>query len=695
MAAASAFSLHANPFAVLGATPRTPLDELQALAGQLGTPAAAAAARALSVPRSRLPAELAFLPGAADAAPIVLGALANGMRPDPAILPPAARANVLAHLCATGAATEGEQDRLAVLQPPPGDPALADAIDADRALAGIPPVQRPAMAPEQDALADRHAAALVASCQGGPDPAARLAALVRAAPDGTPAAFMRRAAAAWARQSAGELARLEEDTGDAEREALRNPKAGSTARFVAAMKAWAALTAPQRASDARAGLDNAAALRMVRTWRSAGIRLAEKGFPELALPLARAMAAFFADLPGESARLAEDVRDCAGRVEEHGLEVRLAPLRALVERLTATPAALASLDANLVRAPFGPGAPGTAGELWAAFDAAAGACVQSEAPWTILRDLATRLGGEHKVSGASAALSLQRGMAARADAAGFTDLAARLRAGERGLEGAAAIWRYLDAADKAKKPWQGGFRGRRRTLAALRAALLLVDDPAGRATLQADEAKIKRSGRVAIAGWAVLAAVVLAIVGVMRLDQSYSDNAPYRRAAPQSLPGGGTNPDFARGVMPDAQPAPAPAPFPTLPQPSTLQPKEPEARFGGAKDPVPPASAPVPRLAFPTRTVLPEKQPPRNVTRVRTLPEVRWCENNKVRLQAALDAANNVQEPAVRALNGEWDAVCDTYPNYRRDEERVAAEVERFHDRLEAEGRAMLEEPHP
>ena len=83
MGQASGFSLLSSPFAVLGATPLTPLEEPNDLASRAASPAAAAAARSLSVPRSRLTAELVFLPGSAEAAPAVLAALTAGLRPAP------------------------------------------------------------------------------------------------------------------------------------------------------------------------------------------------------------------------------------------------------------------------------------------------------------------------------------------------------------------------------------------------------------------------------------------------------------------------------------------------------------------------------------------------------------------------------------------------------------------------------------
>ena len=678
----------ASPFAVLAATPQTRLDELQELASRREGPEAATAARLLSVPRSRLPAELAFLPGAAPTATSVLDALRDGRRPDLATLPQAARANVVAHLCAAGLASQDEQDTLALLQPALGDSLLADAIDADRATAGFPPIQRPAMLAEQELLADRHAAALVHACSTAAAPPARLAELIRAAPDGVPAGFMRRVAAAWARNSVGDLARVEETAAEAERELQRTPDPAVVERLIAAVQSWAALTAPQRASDARAGLDSPAAIRMVRTWRSAGVRLADQKHADLALPLARAMAACFADLPGEAARLADDVRDCASRSEDLALESRLTPLRALTERLSSSAASMEALSTDLLKSPFGPGAQGVAAELWTAFDAAAAACVQSEAPWAILGELSNRLGGEHKTSGAASALILQRGMAARAEAAGFTGLAERVRAAERGLERAAAMWRYTEAGDPAKPR---GFYARRRALVALRAALPLVDDPTDRATLMADQQKllrIRRNGRIASA---VMCMIVVAMLAAWQLDDNYSTNAPYLQAAPRSLASPSSAPSSPSLSSTERAPAPGimagvqPAPFP--PMPAFV---DPDAGAGPAKDPPPANAGTVVPLAFPTKTVLPERQPPRGTDRVRTLPEVRWCEFNKIRLQAAMDAATDAQEPAVRSASDAWLSLCASYSNTRRDEERVAGEVDRFHARLEAEGHTML-----
>jgi hypothetical protein len=81
------FSLLLGPFAMLGATPLTPLPDLTALAQADGTRDAGTALRTLSVPRTRLGAELGFLPGAAPQADATLAALRRGERPELAALP--------------------------------------------------------------------------------------------------------------------------------------------------------------------------------------------------------------------------------------------------------------------------------------------------------------------------------------------------------------------------------------------------------------------------------------------------------------------------------------------------------------------------------------------------------------------------------------------------------------------------------
>ena len=685
-----AFNLLASPFVILGAMPGSPTSDLPGLADVVGTAEAAGAMRTLSVPKTRLTAELAFLPGAAEAAPGILGALRRGERPDTAGLPGAALANVLAHLCAHGQAGLGDDAALIASQPGPADAALVAAIDLDRRQAGMPAVVPAMLKAEQDGLAERHAAALVQACQARKDAAARLTELVRGAPDGPPSLFLRRATAIWWRQTGAVMSLLEEAAAHAQADALRARTPDASERLAKAIRSWAGVSLPQRLSDARAGLDHRATLRLQQPWREAGLRLAHEGHPDLALPVARALAECFADLPGEGARLTRDLADCVALVEDLSLEQHLAPLRALVERLGASPS---TLEAELGRAPFGPGAPGVAGELWTAFDAAAAACVTSEAPWTILRELAGRFGGQTRMSGAAPARALLLGLASRAETAGFTALAARLATEAQGLERSAAQWHYLGLSKAAKTSWNP-FQARR-ARAALRVALALTDDPAERAALQADERGMGLRVSRNIIGYGAIAFVLVMAVKSNFLDHAHP--AADLAAAPQTPI---TAPDPAAGS--ERNPAPAPAPLvpivvmpdPVQPAPQTATNLRPMRSIPGFGQPERSGRDTARPIAFLARTRLPERAPG-DADHDFSLAEVRWCMFNGIRLEAAMEAADAVHDTAradaVMALVGVWRPQCNAYDASDRNHAQGERETRRDHALLEREGRDMLQ----
>lgn len=668
------FNLGANPFAVLGATSRTPTADLQELADRAGTPAAAAAARLLAVPRSRLGAEVSFLPGAADAAPILLAALARGEHPVTIWLPPAAKANILAHLCAAGQATAGERSALVAAQPASGDPALAAAINGDRNAAGVPPLQPAALRTEQDGLTDQHAAAIVASCLASQDAAAELASLVRTAAPGAPATLMRRAAAAWARGSATKLADLAY-AADAIRQRLQDEGgAGQVDELCSAVRSWAAMDAPQRAADSRAGLDHEPALRALASWRPAAADLAANGRPDLGLRLARTLADTFDDLPGEAARLQDEVRCIAGQLDDQALERHLAPLRALADQLAAAPG---KLQADLAKRPFGPGARGVAGELWSLFDAACRASDVSEAPWTILRALAQKMGGPWHRSGAATAVILQRGLIEKAGASGRTALMGVLAAEQRGLVERALTHDYETKLQAMQGFWSNGLIQRRAALAALRRLLPAVTEPARRAALADQERLLARRDR---SGWR-LAIVLIASGGTLArfavMDGNYARNAPYRQPAPPAAPAPvlpGPAPAAPAGTMADDPPPLAKLPVP-LP---------PSAKFPDEQ----PLPAPAPKLAFPIR--LPREAQPQPAGGAMTLPEVTWCAFNAVRLGAAEAAATPRQMPAVLVLRSTWSTLCRNDRPIPRQFMANAQAASSHETRLPAEGRAML-----
>ena len=676
------FDLAANPFAILGVTPRTPQMELHALAAEAATPAAADAARTLMLPRSRLGAEVSFLPGAADAAPAILAALAQGERPAVALLPRLAQANVLAHLCAAGRATAADRAALVASQPAPGDPSLAAAINGDRAVAGVPAIQPAALRAEQDGLASLHAAALVGSCQADPSAAAEIASLVRAAPPGPSTTVARRAAAAWARGTATALAALEEATADLQVKMRRRREPDLVDQVCQAAQSWAALDAPQRAADACAGLDHEPALRVLRPLRAAAADLAREGYPNLAHHLASSLAQTFADLPGEAAILRDEARAFAGQLEDMALQRQLLPLRALADRLSNAPE---PLEAELAKRPFGPGARGVAGELWTLFDAACQLSEASDAPWTILRALASCIGGPERRAGASDASVLLSGMIQRAGAAGRTALMTRLAAEQRGFVAAALLhdYQFKAAAFKGKS---FKYFHQRALLAAIRRLLPVVNDPDDRSALLRQERLLVRNRR--LRWWVVVTIAVLGLLRTVVADHDYARTAPYRQPprTPYAPPAQAYNP----------APAPLPVPFPAEPSgqgsgvadgpglPKTPLPLPPSSKF--PDEPATPAAVP--------RPVLPRHEPrevqPAPTGGPLTRAEATWCVFNDIRLRAAETAASPRQLPGVLALRASWQSLCQgSRPMPPRLDSDL--QLEAGHARgLVSEGRALL-----
>lgn len=133
------YSLFDNPFAVLGLANSASVQQASDRARQSGTPEANAAMRALIVPRTRLEAEIRFLPGVAfEGGASTLAALRANKIPDIRHLPLPARANVLAHLASSGKSDSATLRELAELQPRLTRDIVLDLIAAGRAEAGMP-----------------------------------------------------------------------------------------------------------------------------------------------------------------------------------------------------------------------------------------------------------------------------------------------------------------------------------------------------------------------------------------------------------------------------------------------------------------------------------------------------------------------------------------------------------------------------
>ena len=659
------FSLLTNPFAVLGVTSRTLLLELRAVAE--GDDAREAAAAALSIPRSRLAAEVAFLPGASEVTGAVLERLRRGERYDAAGLHTLAAANLRAHLCAAGLAADTDLAGLAAATFV--EPDIVGDIDADRRLAGMPAVQLAAFRGEIDSLTDRHAAALVAAVSRNQNPAKCLADLLRAPPvPGSP--LLRRATAAWARQTSMALSQMGAAASVAMAAWTAQPSEATAAPVCTLVRQWAALSLPQRLADASAALDHAVTVRTIQPWRLAARQVADRGLPEYALLVAEMLADSFADLPGQAAALREEARACAGLLEERALAQLLLELRQQADRIAGAPS---GLQAALRQAPFGPLATGDAAPLWAAFTAACAAAMLSEAPYTVMQELVTVIGGEHRLEGAAAALALQTGLAERAAQDGNAELAARLRAAMRGLQRAVALHEYESLSAEKWSPWWLAPLKRRRSLRALGRVLPLVDDPVQRQRLVAVQKQLQRRIRAGRIGALVLVLVAGTISAVVGLDDDYAKHAPYRQGQAHSFAAASPVRPPASTFAPGPAPAPVPVPF-SGPNPFA--------------DPAPvPDVPPAPHFAFPAHAG--EREPQLGLAMLESA-ELRWCVANDIRLEGAQAAATPLQRRGLDVLADDWHRRCSD-PGVRRGElAAMRSEVERNRTRLTGEGLAIL-----
>ena len=380
----------------------------------------------------------------------------------------------------------------------------------------------------------------------------------------------------------------------------------------------------------------------------------------------------------------QQVRLIAGQLDDQTLEGHLAPLRAMAERLGAEPDAL---QAELAKRPFGPGARGAARELWTLFDAACQASSASEAPWTILRSLAQRIGGPQRRVGAAAAVVLQRGLIERAGGAGRTALMHVLAAEQRGLVESALTHDYETKLQAMKGFWSNGWIQRRAALSALRRLLPAVSDPVRRAELATQESTLAKAGRV---GWRMALVLIssgTALVRACAMDGDYAQNAPYRQPARP----------FYNAPAPAYDPAPAPVPImppvaPSGPGSSAAGdpglPKLPVPLPPSSKFPDEPEVAAMPRLVLPRHE--PREVQPAPTGGPLTRAEATWCVFNDMRLRAAETAASPRQLPGVLALRASWQSLCK---GDRPMPPRLDADVQLqagYERGLAAEGRALL-----
>ncbi len=643
------FDLLANPFAALGLPADATAGEVTARARQLGNAEAAAASRSLLIPKTRLLAELSYLPGASHGvADATLEALKAGREPALRVLEPLARCNVLAHLASQGKATPSHLGEWAGLQDAIR-PTAAGLVDAARRQAGMPTVPGEMLDPALDALVSQHADAFTEGMLAAPDGADLLAALLVGAPPeaSARASFLRRSAAAWERATASDAARDLESAAPIEA-VLRyrsDPEAADQLATIAAR--FANRTKPPRIAARLVGLTHSASVDAAQRWRAVALDLNNRqDAVSEAVCIFEALADGFGTEDELGACTARDLKICRERLASGEGTPEMRRLLAAIEAAGAD--AHAFHRCELLDGKTTASTPPSVAELYDAFVGAVWSGT-SDLPWKVLRGFTIRLQSEFLATGAALAfteLAIARGKGSKVAAQIMRELTLDRRVLRRAI-----LSKELEFLLRAGK--------RREARHVLSELLSLADNAREREDLQATFWKRNRqrtSARVKY-GFAAFAAVML--FAYITLS---GGNAP-------PLPRTDTHPSSASRYNQSAVPSNfAPRP----PAPADPDAGQPERR-------------PAPGSAVLTRA------------------ELRWCQYQRARVQAArdyLDALeSNLSLPvdrynagvdAFNAFIAPIGAVCGDYKYHESDGSIIDAELKQHAATLKAEGQNLI-----
>jgi hypothetical protein len=392
------FNLLENPFAVLALGTDANSTQVSGRARELGGDSASVASRALISPRTRLQAEVSFLPGlTGEELRSTLTALGSGKIPGLSGLPPLARANVLAHLVSNGAATPANLRLLAGTAPGARENVL-EVLNRGRQTAAMPPIPQPMFEAALEQLASRHAEALSDGARTLGDGADVLSGIVDSIglSDTAKAVFLRQTMVAWERATASDANRDLERAHELDAKLRAAPDAAMVAELSTLIRMMAGRARPSRTLARHFGLPHDASAETVDAWRSLAVNLVNQ---HTALTQAETILDVLAkefgtsDPPGQ--RVARELESCRARIASGQDLPEIKRFAAALEAATTSPAAFKG-DVLATMALAGPGrtlVPAVVSELWNSFLAVA-RNAPSDWPWRALREFAIRLHNE-------------------------------------------------------------------------------------------------------------------------------------------------------------------------------------------------------------------------------------------------------------------------------------------------------------
>jgi hypothetical protein len=311
------FNLYENPFAVLGLGLDASSAEISLRTRELGGDAASLASRTLISPRSRLQAEVTFLPGLSrQEVTAVLSSLSGGKVPAFSEFTSLARANILAHLASSGKATAANLSMLAATAPIARENAL-EVLNRDRHTAAMPPISGGMFESAMEQLATLHAEALSDGACVLPNGGGLLAEMVDGLKpsDAEQCLFLRQTMSAWDRATASDANKDLDRAHELEATLRATSDQATLAELSALVSKVAARMRPSRSLAQRFGLPHDASAEIVNAWRCLAVDLVKQHTAlTQAETLLEALAREFgtSDEPGQ--RVARDLANCRERI---------------------------------------------------------------------------------------------------------------------------------------------------------------------------------------------------------------------------------------------------------------------------------------------------------------------------------------------------------------------------------------------
>jgi hypothetical protein len=398
--------LRRNPFAelrvALDATPAAVKHafEDRLLDGDVPEADLLQAQQKLLAPRTRLEAEIRWLPGAPDS--VVQAVLADVESHDAAkqeLLQSCsglAAANLAAHWCQRWPASTSI-DPLLVGASSIDVGSVAALLDGARRSAGMAPVDRSALPIALQRLTEEHAEAAIVALAALPDETAsdRLRLAISSSSAGSARhRFIEIVIRRFLRRMESMLGSLEQEVaGLAKRLEIDPDDTRTLALLATKLRHWDHILQPAQLLDQSKGIDEQRSVKLMALLRGASLSLAnEQGRHDRALEVTRLLLDVFAELPGARQQLEQDERTLRDLRGQSACVDLARAIEDAVEQVTA-------LVGALERSGFTRAAGGPVAAIFAAAQGAMSATLGTEhasLPWIMLRGLAIKLGNEHR-----------------------------------------------------------------------------------------------------------------------------------------------------------------------------------------------------------------------------------------------------------------------------------------------------------